>query len=252
MTIDISQFFQVFFDEAEELLAEMERLLLAVDIEAPDPEDLNAIFRTAHSVKGGASTFGLNDMSEVTHVLESLLDRLRKGEMALTSVHVDAFLAAKDTLKMLLHGHSKGAEVDQESVANVRMMLQELSQDVAPVPVAPAPAFVQTEVKPVALAGGRRYKIELPKVEQRDVNALAAELGLLGRISVSPLGGDRHALTLTTHESLEDIVAICSFVLNPDDLKIFEAPALSPEQIAKEKAERAKIEKEQGFGFFDP
>ena len=45
MTIDMSQFFQVFFDEAEELLAEMERLLLAVDVAAPDAEDLNAIFR---------------------------------------------------------------------------------------------------------------------------------------------------------------------------------------------------------------
>ena len=99
MTIDISQFYQVFFDEADELLAEKERLLLAVDIASPDPEDLNAIFRTAHSIKGGASTFGLNDMSEVTHVLESLLDRIRKGEMALTSQHVDAFLAAKDILK---------------------------------------------------------------------------------------------------------------------------------------------------------
>ena len=105
MTIDISQFFQVFFDEAEELLAEMERLLLAVDVADPDPEDLNAIFRTAHSVKGGSSTFGLNDMTEVTHVLESLLDRIRKGEMALTGEHVDAFLAAKDILKMQLDGH---------------------------------------------------------------------------------------------------------------------------------------------------
>ena len=111
MTIDISQFFQVFFDEAEELLAEMERLLLAVDIASPDPEDLNAVFRTAHSVKGGASTFGLNDMTEVTHVLESLLDRIRKGEMALTKEHVDAFLAAKDSLKMQLDGHRSGAHV---------------------------------------------------------------------------------------------------------------------------------------------
>ena len=132
MTIDISQFFQVFFDEAEELLAEMERLLLAVDIAAPDAEDLNAIFRTAHSIKGGASTFGLNDMSEVTHILESLLDRIRKGEMALTAEHVDAFLAAKDILKMQLDGHRNGAHVDQDAVADVRMMLQELSQDAVP------------------------------------------------------------------------------------------------------------------------
>jgi two-component system chemotaxis sensor kinase CheA len=253
MTIDISQFFQVFFDEAEELLAEMERLLLAVDIAAPDAEDLNAIFRTAHSVKGGASTFGLNDMSEVTHILESLLDRIRKGEMALSSQHVDAFLAAKDILKMQLDGHRNGARVDQDAVANVRMMLQELSQDVAP-PARPAPVFVQTEARPGPGpgAGARRFKVELPKVAPRDVNALAAELGLLGRITVTPLGGERHALILTTHESLEDIIAICSFVLDPAELKIFEAPALTPAQRKIEDAERAKVEKELGYGFFDP
>ena len=252
MTIDISQFFQVFFDEAEELLAEMERLLLAVIIDAPDAEDLNAVFRTAHSVKGGASTFGLTDMTEVTHILESLLDRIRKGEMALTSVHVDAFLAAKDILKMQLDGHRNGAAVDQDAVANVRMMLQELSQDVVAPAAAVAPSFVQTEVKAVNSAGGRRYRIELPKVEQRDINAMAAELGLLGRVSVVPLDAARHAITVTTHESLDDIVAICSFVLDPADLKIFEAPALTPEQRKIEDAARAKVENDMGYGFFDP
>ena len=132
MTIDMSQFFQVFFDEAEELLAEKEKLLLAVDISGPDPEDLNAIFRAAHSIKGGASTFGLNDMTEVTHILESLLDKIRKGEMVLTAEHIEAFLAAKDVLKMQLDGHRLGTEVDQDAVADVRMLLQSLSQDFVP------------------------------------------------------------------------------------------------------------------------
>src|SRR3954447_20981281 len=147
MTIDISQFYQVFFDEAEELLAEKERLLLAVDIASPDPEDLNAIFRTAHSIKGGASTFGLNDMSEVTHVLASLLDRIRKGEMALTSGHVDAFLAAKDILKMQLDGHRGGAPVDQDAVANVRMMLHDLSEGLVPAHMPSLPSFLQAETR---------------------------------------------------------------------------------------------------------
>ncbi|QYF92490.1 chemotaxis protein CheA [Massilia sp. PAMC28688] len=250
MTIDISQFFQVFFDEAEELLAEMERLLLAVDVSAPDAEDLNAVFRTAHSVKGGASTFGLTDMSDVTHVLESLLDRIRKGEMALTGEHVDAFLAAKDILKMQLDGHRNGAPVDQDAVANVRMMLQELSQDVVPV-AAPAPSFVQAAPRASVGPGGRRYRVELPPLPQRDINALVAELGLLGRVSLVPMGGERHAIIVTTHESLDDIVAICSFVLDPADLKMFEAPALTPEQRAIEDQARAKVENEQGYGFFD-
>ena len=172
MTIDISQFYAVFFDEAEELLAEMERLLLGVNVESPDPEDLNAVFRTAHSVKGGASTFGVSDMSEVTHVLETLLDRIRKGEMALTSEHVDAFLAAKDILKMQLDGHRHGAEVDQDAVANVRMMLEALS-DAPMAALAPiAPAFHGNEAKAVDHSGGRRYRLELPAMAHREVTAL--------------------------------------------------------------------------------
>jgi len=253
MTIDISQFYQVFFDEAEELLAEKERLLLAVDIAAPDAEDLNAIFRTAHSIKGGASTFGLNDMSEVTHVLESLLDRIRKGEMSLTSQHLDAFLAAKDILKMQLDGHRHGADVDQEAVANVRMMLHDLSEGVIVASHQPTvPSFLHAEQKQEVQEGAHRYKIELPDIPQRDVNALVDELGLLGRVSVTPLEGGRSALIIMTHEGLDDIIAICSFVLNPEDLKIFEAPPLTPEQRAIEAAERARIEEQQGYGFFDP
>lgn len=257
MTIDISQFFQVFFDEAEELLAEMERLLLAVDIATPDPEDLNAIFRTAHSIKGGAATFGLSDMTEVTHILESLLDRIRKGEMALTSEHVDAFLAAKDILKMQLDGHKLGSAVDQDAVANVRMVLQSLSQEpVAHSPTPPAALAFQTVVNEAASApvpeGAHRYRIELPEVSQRDINALAAELGLLGKISTAPIDAKRFALTLTTSESIDDIVAICSFILDPNDLKISEATALTPEQIAADKVAKQKMEDAQGYGFFDP
>lgn len=253
MSIDISQFYQVFFDEAEELLAEMERLLLGVDVASPDAEDLNAVFRTAHSVKGGASTFGLTDMCDVTHVLESLLDRIRKGEMALTSNHVDAFLAAKDILKMQLDGHRHGAAVDQEAVANVRMVLHDLAEGLVPQAPVVAPSYLTAAPKTQhQTEGAHRYKIELPQVAQRDINALVDELGLMGRVSVTPLDGGRTALIITTHESLDDIMSICSFVLDPDDLKIFEAPALTPEQRALEAAERKRIEDEQGYGFFGP
>jgi two-component system chemotaxis sensor kinase CheA len=254
MTIDISQFYQVFFDEAEELLAEMERLLLAVDVDAPDAEDLNAIFRTAHSIKGGASTFGLTDMTEVTHILESLLDRIRKGEMTLTSEHVDAFLAAKDILKMQLDGHRKGDKVDQDAVADVRMMLQSLSQDpvAALAPVAPGFHSASSDRPVVHHEGGRRYRLELPSMEQREMHALAAEMGLLGHVAMTPLAGGRSAMIVTTHESLDDLIAICSFVIDPADIKVSEAPALTPEQAALEQAERAKVEDDQGYGFFDP
>ena len=130
MSVEISQFFQVFFDEAAELLAEKERLLLGLDPASFDMADIDAIFRVAHSIKGGAATFGLADMTGVTHVLETLLDRLRKGETALTLAHIDAFLAAKDVLQMQLRGHREGAAVDTAEVDALLARLHVLAEQV--------------------------------------------------------------------------------------------------------------------------
>jgi two-component system, chemotaxis family, sensor kinase CheA len=255
MTIDMSQFFQVFFDETEELLAEMEKLLLAIDVSAPGEEDLNAIFRAAHSIKGGAATFGINDLTEVTHVLETLLDRIRKGEMVLTSEHVDAFLAAKDILKMQLDGHRLHTPVDQDAVADVRMMLQSLSQDL---PSHPLPVTLPQVISTLAVsasttdATARHFRIELPDVSERDVSALGAELALLGHISKILTSNNRSVFTLVTNESAEAIIAICSFILNPDDLKITEefnpVTAVAENKMSSEKTQ----EEEQGYGFFEP
>jgi two-component system chemotaxis sensor kinase CheA len=222
MTIDMSQFYQVFFDEADELLAEMEKLLLALDVSQPDSEDLNAIFRAAHSIKGGAATFGFTDITGVTHILESLLDRIRKGEMALTTEQVDAFLVSKDVLTMLMGVHHHGASVDQDAVDSICQRLKALSQDVAP---EASPASVPEPAKPAAgpvadANGDFNFRIELPELPQKDVDALAAELNLLGTIKQDVLADKRVVFTLTTRESQDDIVAICSFVLDPDDLKI--------------------------------
>src|SRR5829696_9112703 len=98
MPIDMSQFYQAFFDEAEEHLGTMEHLLLGLDLSEPSDDDLNAIFRAAHSIKGSSGTFGFSDMTGVTHELETLLDRIRKHELAVTGVMIDAFLVARDVL----------------------------------------------------------------------------------------------------------------------------------------------------------
>ena len=257
MTIDMSQFYQVFFDEADELLAEMEKLLLALDVSAPDSEDLNAIFRAAHSIKGGAATFAFNDITEVTHMLESLLDRIRKGEMALTPEHVDAFLVAKDVLSMQMDGHHHGSSVDQGAVDSVCQRLKALSQGtVADAPAAaPSPAPVAATPEPAATPvadadGNCRFRIELPEVPQKDVDALAAELGLLGTITQETLADKRAVFVLTTSESQDSIVAICSFVLDPDDLKITHDSAPVAPQAAG--AAATKPAEDPGYGIFEP
>lgn len=190
MTIDMSQFYQVFFDEADELLAEMEKLLLNIDLAAPDEEDLNAIFRAAHSIKGGAATFGFTDITEVTHVLESLLDRIRKHEMTLTAEHVDAFLSSKDVLDMLMSGHRHGSAVDAAAVQTLSARLHDLSEGkagaapAAATPAAPAAPAPAAGTPPAADAAGNFHlRIELPDVSAKDVDALAGELGLMGTIT---------------------------------------------------------------------
>ncbi|HJW54089.1 MAG TPA: chemotaxis protein CheA [Burkholderiaceae bacterium] len=252
MTIDMSQFFQVFFDEAEELLAEMEKLLLAVDVSAPEVEDLNAIFRSAHSIKGGAGTFGLTDLTDITHVLESLLDKIRKGEMALTSEHVDAFLVAKDILKMQLDGHRLNTPVDQEAVADIRMMLQSLSQGAAAASMAPHDAsHAHDRAGHAPGSKARCFRIELPELPTHDIDALAAELGLLGVLDNAQSAENRAVFTLVTDHPMDDIVAICSFILDPNDLKITEKelPVVTLDEAA---AAKAAIEDAQGYGFFEP
>jgi len=127
MSVDMSQFYLVFFEEAAEHLASMETLLLGLDVADPAMDDLNAIFRAAHSIKGGAGTFGFNDMTEVTHVLETLLDKLRKKEMTLTDEMVTAFLEAGDAISMQLAAHRGEGTVDAAAVSGVREKLVRLS-----------------------------------------------------------------------------------------------------------------------------
>ncbi|APV51381.1 hypothetical protein BWI17_17805 [Betaproteobacteria bacterium GR16-43] len=133
--IDLSQFARVFFDEAGEHLAELERLLLTIDVGNPDDESLNAIFRAAHSVKGGAATFGFADIAAVTHELETLLDRIRKHELALKPEMVDAFLAAGDVLASQLAKH-RGESTESIDPTDVVARLKSLTTGDAAAPKA--------------------------------------------------------------------------------------------------------------------
>lgn len=126
--INLRQFYQAFFDEADENLGSMEQLLLNLDPDSPGDETLNAIFRCAHSVKGGAAAFGFEGLTSLTHVMETLLDRLRRHELAVTGPMVDALLAAGDALQEMLQCVRDGKS-DQMDVAELRSTLELLSQD---------------------------------------------------------------------------------------------------------------------------
>ncbi|MCB4812306.1 chemotaxis protein CheW [Methylovorus menthalis] len=231
MSIDMSQFYQAFFDEAEELLAEAEHLLLALDLDNPDSEDLNAIFRAAHSIKGGAATFGMTDMAEITHVLENLLDKIRKNEMALTGEHVDTFLEAKDVLNSQLEGHRSGADVDRDVQEEVKRKLKALSEGkpvsaAAEMAAAAASAAAPAAPKPAVVAPAavvdkmRHYNIDVKALSEKDTANLEGELGLLGDVSSKRLDNGHVAFSLKTEDSEDDIISICAFIVEPEDIKI--------------------------------
>ncbi|WP_261533363.1 chemotaxis protein CheA [Burkholderia multivorans] len=164
MTLDITQFYQTFFDEADELLAQMEQLLLNLDVGSPDAEDLAAIFRAAHSIKGGAATFGFSALTDTTHILESLLDRARNHELTLTKEMVDAFLETKDVLSDQLADYRASAEPDAAAAAAICAKLERLQADsggaaasvAAPAAVAVAAPAPTTPAVASAAAAGQR------------------------------------------------------------------------------------------------
>ncbi|AZV31273.1 chemotaxis protein CheW [Cobetia sp. ICG0124] len=127
--MDISEFYDTFFEEARELLAEMEKQLLALDVETPDAEQLNAIFRAAHSIKGGAATFGFSVLQETTHHLENLLDHARRGELVLRAAHIDRFLETKDMLEDQLEAYRNAQTPDPEAYAHIVSVLKQLAEE---------------------------------------------------------------------------------------------------------------------------
>jgi len=171
--IDLSQFYQVFFEEAGENLDNLEQMLLHIDLESAEDEDLNAIFRCAHSVKGGAATFGFKDIAELTHQMETLLDKLRRRELAPTSAMVDVLLQSGDALRAMLGRHQGqgGDPVDtSELLFNIRSQVENGSAAGASAPspaapavtAAPAAAPLRVEEAPRAASIAEPAQAEVP------------------------------------------------------------------------------------------
>ena len=239
MAFDMSQFYQVFFEETAEHLANLETLLLEVDRDDPDSEQLNAIFRAAHSIKGSSGTFGFNDMMEVTHVLETLLDRIRKGEQALTEEMVDAFLVAGDVLGGLLAAHKGEGEADTVAMAQICARLQRLcdgAQAPAPVPVAtampaaPAPAPTSPASPAAALCTYGISFVPVAALAEGTMDTLLRELQTFGNPEVVARGareGEVWRLRLSTACDIESVRDVIDFVAVSGSLSI--SPEDSPQ-----------------------
>jgi two-component system chemotaxis sensor kinase CheA len=277
---DLSQFYQVFFEEAGENLENMEQMLLQIDIEAADDEELNAIFRCAHSVKGGAATFGFSDVAELTHQMETLLDKLRRHELTPSQEMVDVLLRAGDALKEQLARHQAGGKAPPIEtaalLADIRRMVSGESAKPASAPAAapkaapaPAPATSQPasqpqaagsadeEIPPPAPGGTRELELtvgplDIPSMADNLID-LFKEIEGLGMIEA--LDGGQTADGLRRYKVLtatpdDELLDLFGFHIARDKLRLapmtkgfgfhYDAPG-APEREPEE----------LGYGFFD-
>lgn len=153
MDIDMSEFLGIFVEEAREHLQEMEAMLLALRIDTVTVDDLNKIFRAAHSIKGGSATFGLSSVTGLAHVLESLLDKLRDRRLELTTDMVDALLRSTDMIGAQISAHEGRGTVDEQAVEDLCDCIRGLTEgESLPVPAA-QPARTEPPVRKQAIEG---------------------------------------------------------------------------------------------------
>ncbi|HIE0428939.1 TPA: chemotaxis protein CheA [Serratia marcescens] len=236
MSMDISDFYQTFFDEADELLADMEQHLLELDPLAPDIEPLNAIFRAAHSIKGGAATFGFSVLQETTHLLENLLDGARRQEMSLSTEIINLFLETKDIMQEQLDAYKTSQQPDAESFEYICQALRQLALEVQQQQEAPAaqPAVqqpvAQPSAAPAAIEGGMR--ISLNGLKASEIPLMLEELGNLGEVKDPHQTEHSLDVTLLTSASEDDISAVLCFVLEPEQIS-FSTPTQSAPAVAE-------------------
>lgn len=241
---DLSQFYQIFFEEAGENLDLMEQMLLSLNLETADDEELNGVFRCAHSVKGGAATFGFSDVAELTHQMESLLDRLRRHELQPNAAMVDVLLESADASRGLLARHQAGGEGDSPPTADLVRRISALASGQAvespaieasrsPVPppvVAVSVAQQAVVVAPVASKASkttRSLEIEIGPLEHPEqadaIKELFRDIPGLGNITaLDCVQANTRIFAVETPSSDEDLLDLFAFHVSRAQVSIKE------------------------------
>ena len=244
--VDLSQFYEMFFDEAEELLSDMEGLLLGLDVDDPSMDDLNGIFRAAHSIKGGAGTFGcFQHLANTTHILENVLDSIRKGELTLRQNMIDVFLEAKDVLNDQLAAYRNEGQPDEETYNRICEQLKEIAteqSEEAAQPSAQDQAQPEQQKELKANEGEQILHITITGIKEEDAKAIEEEMAIMGTVLDRSSTEENLDLWVSTTATPSDIEAVCCFIVNPNQLKVqqhAEQPSAEPETSSADTSQQA-------------
>ncbi|PKH26384.1 chemotaxis protein CheA [Enterobacterales bacterium CwR94] len=259
--MDVSDFYQTFFEEADELLADMEQHLLNLDCQTPDKEMMNAIFRAAHSIKGGAGTFGFTVLQETTHLMENLLDEARQGELQLNSDIINLFLKSKDIMQTQLDAYKASEEPDQASFVWICDALRNIAlEEQGEQPDNAAVAEPEAEEEVVAEEvieyeenedGSVTLIVTLKDVPEAEHEILVEELESLGEVITKQSTGETLCVEMSTSTSAEDIIAVLCFVVEESQVNVARkavvraaAPAAPSEATTEVETSSVEIEPE--------
>jgi two-component system chemotaxis sensor kinase CheA len=237
---DTSDFRAIFFEEADEHVAAIESILLRLNQVAPDAEELNAIFRAAHSIKGTSGMLGFTEIASLTHVLENLLDDLRKGERQLTEDALDLLLRAGDMVKMQV-AFRRGALTQAPDAAPIERELRALVEGGAGGGSGPAAA--------------RRYAVRLgplaAPIDGAELDLMLSGLAEMGKVQTGPMNnaaGGEIEFEVELQGAEADLRSVLSLVVPADVIHVDKIgaapPAAQPKSIV--------ADDHGGEIFFDP
>ncbi len=187
--MDMNEIKEIFFQECEEQLAELESGLLKLNDGDRDPETVNAVFRAVHSIKGGAGAFGLDDLVAFAHVFETTLDCVRSNKLEPDQEVLKVMLKSADVLADLTNAARDGGSVEEGRTRGLVKELEALANGEKPAPsssasetVAPkaaAPAAVAAPAptddsgfQPVAFSFGDFEDDTVPMMETPSFNVV--------------------------------------------------------------------------------
>ena len=250
---DLTQFYQIFFEEAGENLDQMEQMLVDLDLTQADDEALNGIFRCAHSIKGGAATFGFRDVTELTHHMESLLDRLRRHEIKPVPQMVDVLLESADASRSLLARHQAGGQGEAISTHELVRSISALASGAQPVVAAsaPVPEIVPVPAPTSAAQGLRALEILIGPLEhlaQADaIKELFRDIPGLGQIDDLPAAdAGMRRFAVQTSSSNDDLLDLMTFHVAKEKVAIVALDAAAAAAPAVAQVQDAA----QPYGFF--
>ena len=255
---EMERFKATYITECHELLEDMEQKLFALDEDNPDMEDLNAIFRCAHSIKGGSGAFGFEKIKNFTHILEGLLDGMREGEIPATREAVDALLASVDIVRQMVTAAQSGGDVEEGFGAEVALLLQGIASGGQVEVAASEDVVEEVEVQEDEIS---IFDIEFkPKsgmlLSGNEPLLIIRELKTLGEVIVTPDPSEVPSLdsidpeacylawnfTLDTEHKIEQVQEVFEFVEDDCDLKIQKIAGFAKMDSAPAVQETAKEE----------